>query len=110
MSRAAELASAERRRAIRQAGGWAGGVQNCQSGDRRNLRRRREDKKRRMDDAIEKLLLELADYTFTILRMARVRLRSARVAYSGKASMFRRDGAMTVRRFHHRPISNHEEQ
>lgn len=73
MSRATKLASAERRRATRRAGGRTGGIKNCQRGDKNSLRRRHEGEERRMDEAIEKLLLELAYHAFSMLRMVRVR-------------------------------------
>jgi hypothetical protein len=38
-----------------------------------------------MDDAVEKLLLELAQLAFSLLRMARIRVRSAGIVYSRKA-------------------------
>jgi hypothetical protein len=47
-------------------------MKNCQGGNKRNLRRRREREQRRMDKAIEKLLLELAHRAFSVLRMALV--------------------------------------
>jgi hypothetical protein len=49
-------------------------MKNCQRGDRRSLRRRREREERRMDDAIEELLLELARRTFSMIGMVRVRV------------------------------------
>jgi hypothetical protein len=85
MGRATELPSAERRCATRRAGVRTGRVKNCESGDELNVSRRRDDEERRMDDAVEKLLLELADYAFSVMRVVRVRVRPARVAYGSNA-------------------------
>jgi hypothetical protein len=74
MGRATELASAERRRTTRRAGVRTGRVKNCESGDELNLSRRRGDEERRVDDAVEKLLLEPADYAFSVMRVIRVRV------------------------------------
>ena len=74
MGRATELASAERRRTTRRAGVRTGGVKNCQSGDELNSSRGRGDEERRVDDAVEKLLSELADYTFSVKRVVRARV------------------------------------
>jgi hypothetical protein len=38
-----------------------------------------------VDDAIEKMLLELAQLAFSLLRMARIGVRSAGIVYSRKA-------------------------
>ena len=74
MSRATELASGEGRRAARRAGGETGGVKNRRRGDKCSLRRRREYQERLMDDAVEKLLLELTHDAFSVLRIACVRV------------------------------------
>lgn len=85
-------------------------MKDCQCGDKSQLRRRREREERGMDDAMEKLLLELARRAFSALRIARVRARAARVADSSKARMVLRNRAMSVRGFHRRPVGHHEEQ
>jgi hypothetical protein len=74
MGRATELVSAERRRATRWADVPIGRVKNCESGDELNSSRRRSDEERRVDDAVEKLLSELADYAFSVMRVVRVRV------------------------------------
>jgi hypothetical protein len=74
MSRATELASDEGWRAARRAGGQTGGVKNWRLEDECSLRRRREDDERLMDDAVEKLLLELTYDAFSTLRIACVRV------------------------------------
>ena len=74
MSRATELASGERWRAARRPVGQTGGVKNRLRGDKRSLRRRREDQEQLMDEAIEKLLLELTHNAFSVLRIVCVRV------------------------------------
>jgi hypothetical protein len=72
--------------------------------------RRRDDEERRVDDAVEKLLLESADDAFSVMRVARARVCPARVADGSNACMARRDGAVTMHRLCRRPKGDDEEQ
>lgn len=63
-----------------------------------------------MDDAVEKLLLELTHDAFSVLRTVCVRVRVARVVYGGRVRTVRRSGAVAVCRLHRRPVGDNEEQ
>ena len=86
----------------------------CWRGDQRNPDRRREHQQRRVNEAVEELLLKLANRAFPLMRTALVwGLWSAGVAEGSDVWTIHRNAAMTamiLRHFDRHPVSDQKKE